>query len=118
AKHKLIVACEVTNDPSDRDWLSPMARQAQAVLACCFDAVADMGYDHGHEVKACLEAGIPPYVARPLTSAHEKLGRFSKEDFTDNLATDTYQCPAGARLTFRFDTVERGRHIRSYSCSG
>jgi len=51
-------------------------------------------------------------VSRPLTSAHEKLGLFSKEDFTYHLATDTYQWPAGARLTFRFDTVERGRHIR------
>ena len=65
AKHKLIVACEVTNEPSDRDWLSPMARQAKEVLACRFDAAADMGYDHGHEVKACLEAGITPYVPRP-----------------------------------------------------
>ena len=28
-------------------------------------------------------------------------------------ATDTSQCPAGAQLTFRFDAVEHGRHIRS-----
>jgi hypothetical protein len=53
AKHKLSVACEVTNDPGDRDWLSPMALQAQEVRGCRFDAVADVGYDHGHEVKAC-----------------------------------------------------------------
>jgi transposase len=117
AKHKLIVACEVTNDPGDRDWRSPMALQAQEVLACRFDAVADMGYYHGHEVKACLEAGITPYVSRPLTSANGKLGLFSKEDFTYNRATDTYQCPAGAWLTFRFDTVEHGRHIRYYATS-
>ena len=31
--------------------------------------------------------------------------------------TDTYQCPAGERLTCRFDTVEVGRHIRSYATS-
>jgi hypothetical protein len=23
AKHTLLVACEVTNDPTDRDWLGP-----------------------------------------------------------------------------------------------
>jgi hypothetical protein len=51
AKHKLIVACEVTNDPGDRDWLSPMALRAKEVLDCGFDAVADVGYYHGHEVK-------------------------------------------------------------------
>jgi transposase len=112
AKHKLIVACEATNDPGDRDWLSPMALQAQEVLACRFDAVADVGYYHGYEVRACLEAGITPYVSRPITSANGKLGLFSKDDFTYDRATDTYQCPAGARLTFRFDTVELGRHIR------
>ena len=43
AKHKLIVACEVTNDPGDRDWLSPMALQAKEVLDGSFDAVADVG---------------------------------------------------------------------------
>jgi hypothetical protein len=30
SKHKLIVACEVTNDPGDRDWRSPMALQANS----------------------------------------------------------------------------------------
>jgi Transposase DDE domain len=115
--HKLIVACEVTNDPGDRDWLSPLALQAKAVLGCCFDAVADVGYEPGHEVKACREAGIPPYVARPITSAHGKLGLFSKDDVTYDKATETYQCPAGARLTFRFDTVELGRHLRYYATS-
>jgi transposase len=121
AKHKLIVACEVTNDPGDRAWLSPMALQAKEVLGCCFDAVADVGYDHGHAVKACLEAGITPYVSRPITSANEKLGLFSKDDFTYDRATDTSQCPAGQVLTFRFDTVELGRHIRysaTAACKG
>ena len=90
-----------------------MALQAKAVLGCPFDAVADVGYYHGEEVKTCLEAGITPYVARPITSANQKLGLFSKDDFTYDGATDTYQCPAGERLTFRFDAVEHGRHIRS-----
>jgi transposase len=117
SKHKLIVACEVTNDPGDRDWLSPMALQAKDVLGCRFAAVADVGYYHGHEVKACLEAGITPYVSRPITSANGKLGLFSKDDFTYDRAADTYLCPAGARLTFRFDTVELGRHIRYYATS-
>lgn len=60
AKHTLIVANEVTNDPGDRDWLSPMALQAQAVLNGTFDVVADVGYYHGHEVKTCVDAGITP----------------------------------------------------------
>jgi Transposase DDE domain len=102
----------VTNDPGSRDWLSPTALQAQDVLGRRFDAVADLGYDHGHEVQACLEAGIMPYVPRPITAADEKLGLFSKDDCRYDRATDTYQCPAGQVLPSRFDTVELGRHIR------
>src|SRR4029434_10020693 len=33
------------------------------------------------------------------------------------LYADTYQCPAGERLTFHFATVELGRHIRYYATS-
>jgi transposase len=117
AKHKLIVANDVTNDPGDRDWLSPMALQAQAVLGGEFNVVADVGYYHGHEVKTCVEAGITPYVARPVTSANRKLGLFSKDDFVYAADTDTYRCPAGAVLTYRFSTVELGRAIRYYATS-
>ena len=112
SKHKLLVANDVPNDTGDRAWLSPMARQAKEVLGSPFDAVAAVGYSHGEEVKTCLEAGITPYVPRPITSANQKLGLFSKDDCTYDGATDTYQCPAGKQLTFRFATVEQGRHLR------
>jgi transposase len=117
SKHKRIIANDVTNDTGDRAGLSPMALQAKEVRGCPFDAVADVGYYHGEEVKTCLEAGLTPYVARPITSANQKLGLFSKDDVTYNGATDTSQCPAGERLTFRFDAVEHGRHIRYYATS-
>ena len=121
AKHKLMVACAVTTAPGDRDWLSPVALQAKGVLACRVDAVADVGSYQGHEVKVGLEAGLTPYGARPITAAHKTRGRFGKEDFGYDRATDPYQCPAGARLTFRCDTVERGRHLRDAApsaCTG
>jgi hypothetical protein len=73
-----------------------------------------MGYSHGKELKACLEAGIEPYVARPDTSANAKLGLFGKEQFVYDPETDTYRCPAGQTLIYRFDTVEKERHIRYY----
>jgi transposase len=89
AKHQLLVACAVTNDPTDRDWLSPMAVEAQAVLGGPCDAVAEVGYDHGQEVKQCLPVGMTPSIAPPITSAHQKLGLFSTDDVTDEAATDT-----------------------------
>jgi transposase len=118
SKHHLIVAQDVTNDVTDRDQLSRMAVEAKETLGVeQIKAVADMGYAHGKELKACLEAGIEPYVARPDTSANKKLGLFGKEQFIYEPDTDTYRCPAGQTLTYRFDTVEKERHIRYYKTS-
>jgi transposase len=118
SKHHLIVAQDVTNEVLDRHQLSPMALAAKETLdvdTC--KVVADMGYSHGQELKTCLEAGLEPYMARPETSANRKLGLYSKEQFSYEPDTDTYRCPAGETLTFRFDTVEKGRHIRYYKTS-
>lgn len=53
AKHKLIVAQDVTNAPTDRDALRLMALAANAVLqATDLHAAADRGYYNGPEVVA------------------------------------------------------------------
>jgi transposase/macrodomain Ter protein organizer (MatP/YcbG family) len=118
AKHKLIVAEDVTNAAADRDQLSPMASAAQEVLGRATPVVvADRGYYHGAEIKACLDAGMTPLVPRPLTSANEALGLFTKDDFVYEPGADAYRCPAGERLTYRSTTVELGRSIKNYRTS-
>src|SRR3990170_2240618 len=115
AKHKLILAEDVTNAAGDRDQLSPMATAAQAVLGGATPVVvADQGYYHGAEIKTCLEAGLTPLVPRPHTSANEARGLFTKDDFVYDAIQDAYQCPAGERLTYRSTTVELGRTIKNY----
>ena len=115
AKHKLIVAHDVTNAAGDRDQLSPMALAAQDILqAPAPVVVADQGYYHGTEIKACLDAGITPLVPRPRTSANEARGLFTKDDFRYEAAQDAYRCPAGQVLTYRSTTIELGRTIRNY----
>ena len=108
----LMSANDVTHETGDRDGRSPMALQAQAVRGCPCDAVAEVGSEHGEEVQTCLAAGSTPSVARPIPSANQKLGLFSKDAFTSDGATDTSQCPAGERLTCRLDAVAPGRHSR------
>lgn len=115
AKHKLIVAEDVTNAAGDRDQLRPMATAGQEVLGGATPVVvADQGYYHGAEIKTCLEAGLTPLVPRPLTSANEARGLFTKDDFRYDRARDLYCCPAGQALTFRTTTVELGRTIKNY----
>jgi transposase len=115
AKHGLIVEHEITNDVSDQAWLAKMAKRAKETLEVdAFDVVADRGYYDGDEVKQCLEADITPYIAKPLTSVNQHRGRFIKQDFRYDAQQDVYHCPGGAQLEFRFDTIEKGRHIRYY----
>jgi transposase/macrodomain Ter protein organizer (MatP/YcbG family) len=122
AKHKLIVAEDVTNAAADRDQLSPMAGAAQDVLGGATPVVvADRGYYHGAEIKACLAGGMTPLVPRPLTSANEARGLFTKEDFVYQPIADAYRCPAGVLLTYRNTTLELGRTIKNYrtrACGG
>ncbi len=113
AKHKLIIEHEVTNDVTDQGHLSEMATRAKETLQVeHLEVVADMGYFDGEEVKKCVEHGITPYVAKPSTSANKKRGLFTKEEFHYDRERDCYKCPQGEELTYRFDSVEAGRHIR------
>ena len=119
SKHHLIVAQDVTNEVVDRNLLSTTAQEAKETLGVeHLKAVADMGYSNGKELKACLEAGIEPYVPRPNPSANDKLGLFGKKKFRYDPATDSYQCPAGETLTFRREVVERNRRVRYYYQTG
>jgi Transposase DDE domain len=110
--HQRLIANDVTTDTGDRDGLRPMALQATDILGGTCAAVAEVGSDHGEAVKTGLEAGITPDIARPVTAANPKLGRCSTDAFTDDGATATSQCPAGAPRTCRVATVELGRPIR------
>lgn len=114
-EHHLIVAHEVTNTGIDRRQLSRMAQQAKAAMgAKALTAIADRGYYSGDEVVACEAAGITPIVSKPMTSGARFEGRFDKEDFIFDAATDEYRCPAGSRLKWRFARVERGQLINRY----
>lgn len=115
AKHNLIVAIEVTNDPTDRDWLSPMAIDAKETLGVdSLVVVADKGYSSAREVEACVKANITPYLPKPETSANQALGLFTKNDFVYDRERDLYACPAGEELTFRHASHEKGRDVRYY----
>lgn len=114
-KYHLIVAHEVTNIGSDRSQLAKMAKQAKAVMeATDLQVIADRGYFKGEEIHACEEAGITPFVSKPMTSGAKAEGRFDKEDFVFEPESGEYTCPAGSRLIWRFSTIERGALIHKY----
>jgi hypothetical protein len=65
-----------------------------------------------------VEQNIQPFIPKADTSANTKLGLYGKSQFQFDAAKDSYQCPAGAALTYRFSTFELGRELRYYRARG
>jgi len=115
AKHHLIIAHEVVNAGTDRKQLSPIAKEAKAVLGTKkLKVVADKGYYNGEEIRECEQAGVIAYVAKPKTSPNKAKGQFDRSAFRYIKDNDEYECPAGKRLTFRSERKESGKQIRRY----
>ena len=115
AEHHLIVDHEVTNVGHDRTQLQPMADRARSVMqADALAAVADRGYFNGEQIVACETSGIQVHVPKPQTSNSQARGQFGKRDFIYEPGSDTYRCPAGQILIWRFTTVEKGQTLHCY----
>ncbi len=115
----LILAHEVTNATTDRSQLATMAAKAKAVLQETADdepltVVADAGYYKGEEIVECKNNGITALVPKPNTSGSKAKGRYSKADFRYDAEANEYICPAGERLTYRFDSEEEGKILHVY----
>ena len=114
-EHHLIVTHEVTNVGNDRAQLSPMAKQAKAILEVDkLDVVADRGYFNGEEILACDQVGITVTLPKPMTSGNRAKGRFVKDDFRYLADDDVYVCPADERLKYRCTNEEKGLKLRRY----
>jgi len=114
-EHHMIVAHEVTNVVVDRTLLAPMAAKAKDVLRCeTLDALADRGYYSGEQLLACETIGVKPFAPKPRTSNARAAGRFDKEDFDYLPERDSYRCPAGKKLPFRFMSVHDEQNVRIY----
>jgi hypothetical protein len=88
----LIVDHEVTHVVTDLDQLATLAQRAQDTLAMAQrEAVADMGYYNGEDIKKCLDDGIVPYSPKPNTSANSTPGLFGKEDCLSEATKDGYR---------------------------
>jgi transposase len=122
AKHHLIVEHDVTNNGSDRDQLSDMAKKARTAIGTTqLTAIADRGYFNGKEILSCHEAGINALVPKTKTSNAKFDGRFDKADFIYDPENNEYRCPADQALIWRFSTVENGMTNHRYwssNCKG
>ncbi len=99
AKHKLIVAQEVTNQVVDMGLLKDAAEPARVILDVeKIDVVADKGYFRTEDIEACEKAGLIPHVPRPQRGSSVSKGFFRKDEFRYDAEQDAYICPGGHEL--------------------
>ena len=92
-----------------------MAKQAKVVLRKKkLKVVADAGYYEGYSIASCYEADITALVPKPDTSPAQSKERYPKADFHYDGKRNEYVCPAGERLTKRYESTEKGKTLWVY----
>jgi transposase/IS5 family transposase len=116
AKHKMIVAQEVTNQVVDMGLLQETAEPARAILDVeRIDVVADKGYFRTEDIEACEKAGLTPHVPRPQRGSSASKGFFRKDEFRYDAERDAYICPAGQLLATRYESKLRNMRKVDYA---
>lgn len=117
-EHKLIIAHEVTNSPTDRGQLLSAARLAKDALQTDeLTVLADRGYFKGTDIRDCALMNIKTLVPKPKTSNNGARGLFEREAFIYEAEQDQYRCPAGEILSRRHSSIEKGLKIDTYYAS-
>jgi transposase len=118
ARHKLIVAFDLTNEGNDYRQLHPMAMQGKdAVGADKVTAVADTGYSNGEHGALCERDGIAAIVPRAETVNPNGPQYFSRDKFTYDRESDSWRCPAGATLSlFKTSHTQKKKEYTSRAC--
>lgn len=100
ARHKLIVAFDLTNAGNDSGQLYPMATLGKDELQVrSVTVVADSGYSNGEQGSQCEQSDITAIVPRSRIVNKRGKGHFSRDEFAYDAKTDSWSCPAGAILT-------------------
>ncbi len=67
----------------------------------------------GYNVQAAVDEKHHLIVSHEVTNRKAK-GQYTKSDFNYDAQRNEYVCPAGERLTYRFDSVENGKTLHVY----
>lgn len=121
AETGLILHHAVTDEPTDRRQLHPMASATKESLGLdALTVVADKGFDNGEHASACERDGIVACVPAQRSVNTQGDGTlFDRTAFTYDPGTDTLRCPAGRRLV-RKQLHRKKRNVTyvSQDCSG
>lgn len=120
AKNKLVLDCEVINNPTDHGQLNIMANRAKEVLGVEeLKVLADKGYYSTNDLVKCEESQITTYVAKPNNHGPQD-EEFRLDKFTYDASKDLYLCPGGQELypgrTRKINDVEYRDYKNQRAC--
>lgn len=99
SKHKLIVDCDVINNPTDHGQLSEMGKRAKDIFEVDeLKALADKGYYNADDLKECEKEYITTYVSKQVFSNSTGEREFYADRFKYDKEKNVYVCPAGHEL--------------------
>ncbi|HSW35575.1 MAG TPA: IS1182 family transposase, partial [Candidatus Limnocylindrales bacterium] len=109
SKHCLIIDVDVINNAADQGQLSPMAKQAKAILGVETLAVAaDKGYYVAEDLKVCEEEKTITYVAKQTYANSTGEKEYYADQFTYDPEKNVYLCPMGQTLSHFKTRKEKG----------
>jgi transposase len=115
-----IIHHDVTDEPTDNRLLHPMALATKDILGrSTITVVADTGYSNGAHATACEADGITACVPANRAVNNQADGHmFDRSSFTYDNASDSFTCPAGAKLARKqIDTKRRQVIYAATGCS-
>jgi len=123
-EQQIIVAGDVTNDPSDTEQLVPMVDQVEQTVSPIDKLSADSGYSSGENLQAmvdkCIDAHIPDANYEASKRGKQDTpgqGLFTRDNFKRDELNDCFICPAGEKLSFSLmQKVKNKQPLRIYRC--
>jgi transposase len=112
--HAIILDVEATPARASQEVVAAktMLERTDEMLELCPDRLAaDTGYGTGRFLTWLLRRGIEPHIP-VLERKSQTKGKFTRDAFTYDAATDSFTCPKGKKLTYR--GADRAARVHSY----
>jgi hypothetical protein len=105
---RLITATGVVADSYDYGQAIPMLKEAEATVGQKAEvSLLDAGYHSGPNLRGCEQEGYAVLMAESQEKALANM--YHKDRFVYEVRSDSYLCPQGQRLTFRYISRRKGR---------
>lgn len=115
--NQMIVAADISVEANDVNNFQPMVEQsARNVSSKVGKYLADGGYYTRSNLKYAVEEGLDVYMP-PINGYQELADKFGRADFTYDDKSDSYRCPAGEILPYKYSRYRNDVSIKVYQCS-